>query len=84
MEAEGSLGVAAGSRDLPRESVVRQDGPVAAFDNERTWTAGMTQGQAPAELQAQLQRFRELKRTRRCALPCLSPGLHAAVSGSAG
>ena len=57
---------AAGSRDLPRQSVMREgSGPEAMLDNERTWTAGMTKGKAPAELQQQLALLRELKRTRR-------------------
>ena len=34
-------------------------------ENDRTWTAGMTKGKAPADLHAQLQQFRELKRVRR-------------------
>lgn len=46
----------------------------ASSDNERTWTAGMTKGKAPAELQAQLQQFRELKRTRRLG-PLMSESL---------
>ena len=62
--------VVAGSGELSRVSRLREgSAPDAALDNEHTWTAGMTKGKAPPELQAQLQQFRELKRTRRWAGP---------------
>ncbi|KAK9789036.1 hypothetical protein WJX73_003859 [Symbiochloris irregularis] len=55
-EAQASTGTP--PRTPPKRSFT-----TAHADNERTWTAGMTKGRPPAELQAQLQQFRLMRRS---------------------